>query len=712
MITVAETFSVKTDEGVQALDPQQILAVLNGRGVVSGGGVHDGTDPFSLDVFSTQAFFAATDNHPATTVSRQAASIDLQSYIEPFAPKKVVICVPREAAGNAAAGDYHVIEGETAQPEPSGALGRNTAKPSLPDLVEGGSGDLGGIVPQDLVPLAAAYLDAGASEIDGDDPQMVWDRRQPVDVKFRRVEANRITAVEIEDGSGTVHGGELADAADIRTDSQIIGVVNDDPDHGSRDTGVGASHEYRTDSEIRNVVSSSVDAADLQGAAGTNGQILFTDGTNTNWASPPASWGDPFDQTLNTSDSPQLAGLTVGSLDITGDYTWPDDTGGTSSPSAQAGGVSVLSDLGDVQQGEFADRPAASGSGDFFFAYESGVYYDRPSNNPAAWEAVAKHPLMIQSASELGFDVATQSELDTHAGAADAHHTRYDEAIQDVESHADPLAIDITGDAATLGNTGPSGYLSSGSGDLTFENGILTHWNGHSSIHGKRSAGENERWVGNTADYLVTIQDGTKRVNHVWNAYYDGTDWRYQVGDEPAHRLKISNDGGWDMQTAASSLSGEIINWKTATINNGSINQADNATSLGGYSSSRYGRARPSSDVNLNSSFSYDHRVSFNAPEIRSNNSFGAYHIDIVAFGNYLANTDPIYISIDGAVINDDGEYLMSENVITSINATNVKFEKDGTENGDIAVTFDQSGAILDAESRIWGDLWLTRPVR
>ena len=46
---------------------------------------------------------------------------------------------------------------------------------------------------------------------------------------------------------------------------------------------------------------------------------------------------------------------------------------------------------------------------------------------------------------------------------------------------------------------------------------------------------------GTASNYRIVVQDGTGRVNHYWNAYWDGTAHRYVVGGEAAERMLMSS---------------------------------------------------------------------------------------------------------------------------------------------------------------------------
>ena len=82
-------------------------------------------------------------------------------------------------------------------------------------------------------------------------------------------------------------------------------------------------------------------------------------------------------------------------------------------------GSGSFDEITDVQTGTLSNRPAADGSQGWYFTTDGeGVYLDNGS-----WNLIAEHPANI-AAGDLGFDPATQGELDTHAGAAGAHHAK------------------------------------------------------------------------------------------------------------------------------------------------------------------------------------------------------------------------------------------------------------------------------------------------
>lgn len=88
----------------------------------------------------------------------------------------------------------------------------------------------------------------------------------------------------------------------------------------------------------------------------------------------------------------------------------------------------IPGDPSEIKTGTLANRPVAGTANLWYFTTDNnGVYYD----DGTSWFLISEHPGNI-SASDLGFDTATQTELDNHAGTAGAHHTRYSdsEALQ------------------------------------------------------------------------------------------------------------------------------------------------------------------------------------------------------------------------------------------------------------------------------------------
>lgn len=608
-------FSVATDEGANALDLLQILSTLIGRGVVSGGGCHDGSTPFGVEVLSTTGWFphsqseitsSVTDGNTATgeTIQRSSATVDLSEYVDDTHPRKVLICLPRKQNGNAGPGGddnlgpYHVVAGEAIRAQPTSYEEfKKTEEPPVPDL---GEGTTGNVPPEDLIPLSAAWV--GANE-DGVEERHLWDRRQRPDAQFRHVWAETLTLANLIDGAGVSHSGELADATDIPTDQEIIDTVT-------------PTLDYFTPEEARSAVRGVVDLNELSAANGSEGSIIFVDSNGSPYyALPPDEWEHlqaAIDKAVANGVTPTYDSLEVSDITITNSETYPDGTVETDSPDASAGNVTTFDTLGDVIIGPDSGRPSPTGSGNWYFTTDQqGGYYDDPNNDPAAWDVAYQFPGNIDS-TDLGYTPITATgthdfEADQSMGGynlidvADPTQPRHavpkiwadsQYIAQSDESNLSVASADNAANAIQLGGVGPTGYVSSDGGNVTVEDGILTHWNGHSSIHGERSVGEVMRIVGGTADWVFTSENGTGRTSQVYNAYHDGSEWRYQISNEPATRQTRNppNGNGMVFQTADASLSGEVISWSSATIDGGSIDQADNASSLGGHAASKYPR--------------------------------------------------------------------------------------------------------------------------
>jgi len=103
-------------------------------------------------------------------------------------------------------------------------------------------------------------------------------------------------------------------------------------------------------------------------------------------------------------------------------------------------------------------------------------------------ESYVKTSRLPLIASDLAFDPATQSELDTHAGTTDAHHTRYanSEAIAAVNAEAS-LSVDISGDADTLDGEHASAFADS------------THTHAHSDLTGVGASDHHTRYADSEA---------------------------------------------------------------------------------------------------------------------------------------------------------------------------------------------------------------------
>lgn len=92
-----------------------------------------------------------------------------------------------------------------------------------------------------------------------------------------------------------------------------------------------------------------------------------------------------------------------------------------------------------------------------------------------------------------------------------------------------------------------------------------------SNAVGSPGDSSNELWraPGGASDLLMSVRGaGSDRMNLAWNAYYDGSDWRYTTGSENAYRLTFDDDGLVFYSSDGSSASADdvISAWHSTRI--------------------------------------------------------------------------------------------------------------------------------------------------
>jgi len=225
--------------GVHAIDEKQQLERTAGFGIISGGEVSaSGADSYTVSVTEATGQFGFVNDEP-NTVTAPATDKDLLPYVDDTQPRKVLICL--EDTGSIA-----VVAGEPEDARPESALETEqtgetpsyfkTERPAPPDLLGRG----------DLLPLARIWLGANTSEVK---PEHIRPSRVAVDITTRSIRGETADFSVFDDGAGVSHTDELADAADIRTDSEIKSVINDDPYHSEN-----ADHDYWTASDTLSTV--------------------------------------------------------------------------------------------------------------------------------------------------------------------------------------------------------------------------------------------------------------------------------------------------------------------------------------------------------------------------------------------------------------------------------------------------------------------------
>ncbi len=88
---------------------------------------------------------------------------------------------------------------------------------------------------------------------------------------------------------------------------------------------------------------------------------------------------------------------------------------------------------------------------------------------------------------------------------------------------------------------------------------------------------------GSTSDYIITVQDGTGRVEHYWNAK-PGTSPTYLVSSEPAAKLRISppDTKFFNIYWAPTGIAGTSITWQEKfAVDTSGVIYASNATLSG-----------------------------------------------------------------------------------------------------------------------------------
>jgi hypothetical protein len=245
------TLSIQDKEGAEALELGQLIDRFYGYGVVSGGTPSAGAGDWDVDIDPVTVLV----NESEYTLG--ADQVSLESYVDDVNPRKVVIFVDDT-------GSLDVRAGEPESPRPEGNTRFDTYRPAPPDFWEVTSGG----VETKIVgtPIAEVWLGANADRVTEGD---IRDRRLPSRLYLQRAEATKVVVDELVDGNGVSHSGELADAVDVRSDSDIVSVINNDTDHGST-----ASHNYYTDTDAVAAIEGTVDAANLASQSGGADQFL------------------------------------------------------------------------------------------------------------------------------------------------------------------------------------------------------------------------------------------------------------------------------------------------------------------------------------------------------------------------------------------------------------------------------------------------------
>lgn len=205
-------------------------------------------------------------------------------------------------------------------------------------------------------------------------------------------------------------------------DTEALEAVNNDPDHGSSAAhnyfsgqhgdllNVGADdHHPQAHAHDGDDGSGLVDHSDLINVGSDDHHEQYTDSDAVSAINDDDNHGTTASHNYY-SDSDAIAAINS------------DSDHGSSASHDYTTSVSDLSDLdvGEIITGTYAGIPSAGTANRWYFTTDkNGIYYDDGSQ----WIAIALHPSEITSG-ELAFNPATQSDLNSHTNATDAHHSQ------------------------------------------------------------------------------------------------------------------------------------------------------------------------------------------------------------------------------------------------------------------------------------------------
>jgi hypothetical protein len=180
-------------------------------------------------------------------------------------------------------------------------------------------------------------------------------------------------------------------------------------------------------------------------------------------------------------------------------------------------------------------------------------------------------------------------EFDTDGSTVTSATSHRDVGRQiDVRNEGSVANADQAGNADNLDSKDSTQFLRSDVKDIHEE---PVEFGARSSLYGTLGAGAGElfRAGGVTSDTLFQIQGGFGRVAWSWNARYDRPtgDWQYIVSNEPAMVVML-REGQVRFLTASSGTADDPIAFDKARVENGSIDDADDADTVDGKDASAF----------------------------------------------------------------------------------------------------------------------------
>ena len=413
--------TVQDLQGAHALDITQLIDRWHGFGVIGGGQCSAGANPFGVSVDAATVLVDGVEH------SISADVIDLADDVSDDNPRKAIIYVDSNGSLVSKAG-----KAERAQPE--GKIRFETSRPAPPDLYE--TDETGRIQRVIGTPLCEIWLGQNDERITDADIQ---DRRFPSALVANSADLSSLVVAEFTDGAGVRHTGELADADDVPNETNVTEIINTDPDHGRT-----ASHNYRTDTEIRNAVTDDVDAADLTSASGAADQYLRSNADDT------AEWVD-----IPNLEAPVIS---QGIVTHTGGGPTTVEVTGVSSTQTESFDLSFGVDSGVLADYAFnvewlREWDNTNGRWDlsFTFTWETGLDPGTGNDVSIAWVAYNSNPTVVTGRYTDNDAVAAMTNAEISPAIVDIADAIELPIYDDLSTHPGPTA----GDLAVATGAGP-----------------------------------------------------------------------------------------------------------------------------------------------------------------------------------------------------------------------------------------------------------------
>jgi chorismate synthase len=257
-------------------------------------------------------------------------------------------------------------------------------------------------------------------------------------------------------------------------------------------------------------------------------------------------------------------------------------------------GVREITKLNDVtgiesiESNTSGNRPAAGTQGRFFIdESNNNIQID----NGGSWDILGTNPSNI-GAADLGFNTATQNELDTHIGTNDAHHNR-PTAGNGLKDQTSTFNIEPTDFAGTFLSDNSDnlevqigfGLENDGSGQIEVDEGVSFTFSSQQIINNTLTMGgdidlsnnnltePNRLSTSGSGSDVITVYDSNNTVAIA--EFYEGGEVAINSGDLTDGANVIYDQSASEIPDSAM---GSIAN---STLTNSSVTVAGNSVSLG-----------------------------------------------------------------------------------------------------------------------------------